>query len=65
MTDLIGLELDEARTRAQRAGCTVHSVTESRSPLNVELTGPLRVVRVRMHDGGVDLVVTRERYVPH
>lgn len=64
MTDVVGLELDDARGRLAAAGLQVRSVTETRPPQPVELTGPLRVIRVRESGGAVDLVVTRERYVP-
>lgn len=64
MVDVIGVELEEARARLGEAGFVVRSVTETRSPGLVELAGPLRVVRVRREGGHVDLVVTRERYVP-
>ncbi|HET6947987.1 MAG TPA: hypothetical protein VFJ45_09270 [bacterium] len=65
MTDVVGLELDDARGRLAAGGLTVRSVTETRPPQPVELAGPLRVVRVRREGDAVDLVVTRERYVPH
>ncbi len=61
--DVIGLPLEDARARLTAAGVDITSVTETRSPQRVELTGPLRVIRVR-GDGPVDVVVTRERYVP-
>lgn len=72
--DVIGLPLDDARARLTAAGIAVRDVTETRPPappprqhgdrpMAVELAGALRVIRVR-GDGPVDLVVTRERYVP-
>lgn len=64
MTDVVGLDLDDARGRLAASGLRVRSVTETRPPQPVELTGPLRVVRVRQDGDAVDLVVTRERYVP-
>ena len=64
MTDVVGLELDEARGRLVAGGFTVRSVTETRPSQPVELGGALRVVRVRRDGDAVDLVVTRERYVP-
>ena len=64
MTDVVGLELEDARGRLSAAGFVVRSVTETRPPRPVELTGPLRVIRVRTDGSAVDLVVTRERYVP-
>lgn len=64
MVDVTGLELDEARARLAAAGLAVRAVTETVPPQPVELIGPLRVVRVRADGAAVDLVVTRERYVP-
>lgn len=64
MVDLVGLELEEARARAQASGCIVRTVTETRPSQSAELAGPLRVIRARVHDGAFDLVVTRERYIP-
>lgn len=61
---MIGIELEAARARLQQAGFVVRSVNETRPPGPVELAGPLRVVRVRTEGSVVDLVVTRERYVP-
>lgn len=63
--DVIGLELEDARTRLLAAGMTV-SISETRSPLRgVSLRGPLRVVRQRLTAAGaVDLAVTPERYDP-
>lgn len=63
ISDVIGLELEEARRRLQAAGWSAASVTETRPPQAVELFGSFRVVRIRHRsDGSVDLVVTRERY---
>lgn len=64
MVDVIALELEEARARLTAAGCTIRSVTETRPPQPAELTGGLRVVRLRLTERAADLVVTRERYVP-
>ncbi len=65
VTDLVGLELDEVRDRLARAGLQVGTVTETQPPRPVQLIGALRVVRVRTSpEGAVDLVVSRERYVP-
>jgi hypothetical protein len=64
VTDVVGLELDDARGRLAAAGLEIRAVTETRPPQPVELTGPLRVIRVRQDGRAVDLVVTRERYVP-
>lgn len=64
MVDVTGLELEDARARLVQAGFAVRSVTETRPPGPVELTGPLRVLRVRRDGDAVELVVTRERYVP-
>ncbi|MDQ7844236.1 MAG: hypothetical protein QN141_09860 [Armatimonadota bacterium] len=63
-SEVVGLELDDARTRLAERGLTVRSVAETRPPRPVELTGRYRVVRVRQDGSAVDLVVTRERYVP-
>ncbi len=63
--DLIGVELDEAQERLARAGVQVSTVTETRPPRDPALEGPFRVVRVRGEERGpVDLMVSRERYVP-
>ncbi len=63
--DLIGLELEEAQERLLRAGVEVGTVTETRPPRPIALAGPLRVIRARGEEQGpVDLVVSRERYVP-
>jgi len=65
LTDLIGLQVEEARRRLQAAGELLGAVVETRPPRPVELDGALRVVRVRRGDDGrVELVVTRERYRP-
>lgn len=61
--DVIGLPLDAARARLSAAGIEVRGVTETQPPTRADLTGELRVIRVR-GDGPVDLVVTRERYIP-
>lgn len=63
--DLVGLDADEARARLAAAGVPVGAEVETRSPRPVVLEGPLRVVRVRRSVGGlVELVVTRERFLP-
>ena len=64
MVDVIALALDDARHRLAASGLTVRSVTETRPPQPVELTGNLRVVRLRIEGDAADVVVTRERYVP-
>ncbi len=65
ISDVIGLELDEAQDRLARAGSRLRGVTETRPPQPVTLVGSLRVVRARFdQEGEVELVVTRERYVP-
>jgi hypothetical protein len=64
MVDVIGLELEEARRRLAAAGVTVAAVTETRPPQRAELSGDLRVIRVRLSGETADVVVTRERYVP-
>jgi hypothetical protein len=63
MLDVIALTLEEARSRLAAAGLAIRMVSETRPPHRAELTGDLRVVRVRGAAGAVDLVVTRERYV--
>lgn len=64
MVDVIGLELEDARRRLAATGVAVAAVTETRPPQRAELSGDLRVVRVRISGESADLVVTRERYVP-
>jgi hypothetical protein len=66
LVDVIGLELSEARARLDAAGVAIVTVSETRSPISsVQVSGPLRVVRQRVtSSGGVDLVVTPERYDP-
>lgn len=65
LSDLIGLQAEEARQRLEAAGEPVGAVVETKPPRPVELEGPFRVVRVRRGDDGrVDLVVTRERFRP-
>jgi hypothetical protein len=64
MLDVIALELEDARRRLAEAGVTVAAVTETRPPRRAELSGGLRVVRVRVIGETADIVVTRERYVP-
>lgn len=63
--DVIGVELEEARQWLAAAGERVGVVRETAPPVPVTLEGPWRVVRVRRAaDGSVELVVTRERYLP-
>jgi len=65
LSDLIGLDADQARRRLEIAGQRVGAIVETASPRPVVLEGSLRVVRARRgSDGQVDLVVTRERYLP-
>jgi len=65
LSDLIGLDAEQARRRLEIAGERVGVIVETTSPRPVVLEGSLRVVRARRRsDGQVDLVVTRERYVP-
>ncbi len=64
-SDLIGLTLDEAQERLAHVGDRVRAVIETQPPRSATLAGPLRVVRARRDpEGAVDLVVSRERYVP-
>lgn len=64
MTDVLGRDLKDARRGLEAEGFHVE-VVETRSPRQVEVSGPLRVVRQRQIDEHtVHLVVTRERYVP-
>jgi hypothetical protein len=60
---LIGMPLDAARARLTSGGEVVERVVETKPPHPVTLQGPLRVVRVRRSGGGVELVVTRERFL--
>jgi len=65
LNDLIGLDAGEARRRLEAAAERVGVIVETIPPRPVVLEGSLRVVRARRgRDGQVDLVVTRERYVP-
>ena len=64
MVDVIALELEDARSRLAAAGLTIREVSETRPPQRAELAGELRIVRLRAAGDAVDLVVTRERYVP-
>lgn len=59
--DVIGLRLEEARRRLEAAGLKI-SVVETQPPFAVDLSGPLRVVRMRRRGDEVELVVTHERY---
>jgi hypothetical protein len=65
LIDVIGLELEDARRRLEAAGAVV-TVSETRSPVpTVRVSGPMRVVRQRVTaGGGVELLVTPERYDP-
>jgi hypothetical protein len=64
MIDVLGRELETARSMLEAAGLQVE-VEETRTPRRVTLEGSLRVVRQTLADGTtVRLVVTRERYVP-
>lgn len=65
MVDVLGRELDAARSMLAAAGFQVQ-VEETRTPRRVGLEGPLRVVRqvLATDQATVRLVVTRERYVP-
>jgi ribosomal protein S12 methylthiotransferase accessory factor YcaO len=61
---LIGVTLDAAQARLASAGEAVERVVETKPPHPVTLQGALRVVRVRrLAEGGVELVVTRERFL--
>ncbi len=61
---LIGVTLDAAQARLASAGEAVERVVETTPPHPVTLQGALRVVRVRrLAEGGVELVVTRERFL--
>ncbi|HEX4841644.1 MAG TPA: hypothetical protein VFV60_05715 [bacterium] len=61
---LIGVTLDAAQARLASAGEVVERVVETKPPQPVTLQGSLRVVRVRrLGERGVELVVTRERYL--
>jgi len=65
LNDLIGLDAGEARRRLEAAAERVGVIVETTPPRPVVVEGSLRVVRARRgRDGQVDLVVTRERYVP-
>jgi beta-lactam-binding protein with PASTA domain len=64
MIDVLGRELETARSMLEAAGLQVQ-VEETRTPRRVTLEGSLRVVRQTLTEGTtVRLVVTRERYVP-
>ncbi len=63
--DLIGLDAEDARARLAAAGEQIGAEVETKPPRPVVLAGPLRVVRARRDaDGRVELVVTRERFLP-
>ncbi|MGQ0571440.1 MAG: PASTA domain-containing protein [Armatimonadota bacterium] len=64
MIDVLGRDLDEARSTLQAAGYRVE-VTETRTRRPVLISGPLRVIRQRdPGDGVIHLVVTHEHYEP-
>jgi hypothetical protein len=68
MPDVLGRDLERARAILDEAGYQVE-VTETRTPREgqprgVTLVGPQRVIRQRLADRLVRLVVTHERYVP-
>ncbi|HEX9532382.1 MAG TPA: hypothetical protein VGA58_06375 [bacterium] len=64
LSQLIGVPLDAAQARLASAGEGVASVVETKPPQPVTLQGPLRIVRVRrLTEGGVELIVTRERFL--
>ncbi len=68
MLDVLGRDLEQARAALEAAGYQVE-VIETRTPRaeqprGVTLTGARRVVRQRVTDRVVRLVVTHERYVP-
>ncbi len=65
LSALIGLPADEARARVEAAGEAMGAMVETEPPRPVALDGPFRVVRARRADDGrVELVVTRERFLP-
>lgn len=65
LTDLIGLQVEEARRRLEAAGEPVGAVVETKPPRPVGLEGSFRVVRARRGDDGrIALVITRERFHP-
>jgi len=64
VVDVLGWSLEQARAVLEAAGYRVE-VVETRTPRQVSLAGPLRVVRQQATpDGVVCLTVTHERYVP-
>lgn len=64
LSQLIGVPLDAAQARLASAGEVVERVVETKPPHPVTLQGPLRIVRVRrLTEGGVELIVTRERFL--
>ncbi len=64
MVDVLGRELEGARRTLEAAGYRVE-IVETRTPRQVTLSGPLRVVRQHAAgDGLIRLTVTPERYVP-
>lgn len=65
LSKLIGLEAGEARRRLELAGEPVGAVVETMPRPPAVQEGPLRVIRARRGgDGRVELIVTRERFVP-
>ncbi len=64
LSQLIGVPLDAAQARLASAGEVGARVMETKPPQPVTLQGPLRIVRVRrLTEGGVELIVTRERFL--
>ena len=64
MVDVLGRELEQARRALEAAGYRVE-IVETRTPRQVALSGPLRVVRQHAAgEGLIRLTVTHERYVP-
>lgn len=64
MLDVLGRDLEDARPALEAAGYRVE-VVETRTPRQVTLTGPLRVVRQgAAGEGLIRLTVTHERYIP-
>ncbi len=64
MLDVLGRDLEDARTALEAAGYRVE-VVETRTPRQVTLAGPLRVVRQgAAGEGLIRLTVTHERYIP-
>ncbi len=65
LSKLVGLEAGEALRRLEQSGEPVGAVVETVPRPPVVQEGPFRVIRVRRGgDGRVELIVTRERFVP-